>query len=121
MSSTISNITAQINVDYPTPGVDNNTQGFRDNYNYIVGGLTLLGNEVTNLQSSATVFQSQLASVLSYASTFPTTRYGAIGDMQGTIASTFTNNIATVYICTANYTDGTQPIWIQFTSTNIVF
>ena len=121
MSSTISNYTALIDVTFPVPGVDNDTQGFRDNYGVIVGGLTALGNEVTNLQSSATVFNQQLASVLSYTTTYPSTQYGAIGDVKGTIGSTVTNNIATMYVCTANYTDGSQPIWIKFTATNIVF
>ena len=121
MSSTISNFTALLDVTFPIPGVDNDTQGFRDNYAVIAGGLTALGNEVTALQSSATVFNQQLASVLAYSTVFPTTRFGASGDMQGTIASTVTNNIATMYVCTANYTDGTQPIWIKFTATNIVF
>lgn len=121
MSSTISNYTALLDVTFPVPGVDNDTQGFRDNYAVISGGLTALGNEITALQSSSTIFAEQLTSVLSYQTTFPSTQFGTAGDAQGTIVSTVTNNIATTYICTANYTDGTQPIWIKFTATNIVF
>jgi len=123
MSSTLSNYlsTNPIDVNFPVSGVDNDVQGFRTNYQHIVGGLDLLSTEITNLQSSATVFNQQLSSVLSYSTVFPLSQLGSVGDMQGTIVSTVTNNIATIYICTANYTDGTQPIWIQFTATNIVF
>jgi hypothetical protein len=121
MSSTISNYIELLDTTFPVPGVDNDTQGFRDNYGVIAGGLSALGNEITDLQSSATVFHQQLSSVMSYTTTYPTSQNGAEGDMQGTIGSTVTNNIATMYICTANYTDGTQPIWIKFTATNIVF
>ena len=35
MTSTVTNYSANINVTYPTAGVDNDTQGFRDNFNYI--------------------------------------------------------------------------------------
>jgi len=58
MSSTISNFTSILDVTFPIPGVDNDTQGFRDNYAIIAGGLSALGNEVTDLQASTSTLLS---------------------------------------------------------------
>jgi hypothetical protein len=44
-----------INVNYPVPGVNNSTQGFRDNFNSIKTNLDTASNEITNLQNSVVV------------------------------------------------------------------
>jgi hypothetical protein len=49
-------MTSEINVegiadDYPRPGQDNNSQGFRDNFSYIKIALTTAAGELSDLQS----------------------------------------------------------------------
>ena len=59
----MSNITTNgINTNYPIPGVNNSTQGFRDNFSIIKNALDTAGNEVTDLQNKA-VLKSGLAGV----------------------------------------------------------
>ena len=40
-----------ININYPVPGVNNNSQGFRDNFNAIRTNLNTAGDELSDLQS----------------------------------------------------------------------
>ena len=40
-----------INVNYPVPGVNNNSQGFRDNFAAIKTNLDTAGTEITDLQN----------------------------------------------------------------------
>lgn len=47
--------TSGIDVNFPTPGVNNNSQGFRDNFSAIKNNLTTAGNEITDLQRKAVV------------------------------------------------------------------
>lgn len=48
-----SNINATpIDETYPVAGQDNDTQGFRDNFNYIKSGLTTAASEITALQTN---------------------------------------------------------------------
>jgi surface antigen len=42
-----------INVNYPTPGQNNSSQGFRDNFTQIKNGLNTAGTEITDLQNKA--------------------------------------------------------------------
>ena len=52
----MSNInTNGINGNYPTPGVNNNTQGFRDNFTNIKNNLSIASAEITDLQNKAIV------------------------------------------------------------------
>jgi hypothetical protein len=52
----MSNInTNAINTSYPVPGVNNNTQGFRDNFTNITNNLDTAATEITDLQSKAIV------------------------------------------------------------------
>lgn len=44
-----------INVNYPTPGVNNNSQGFRDNFASIKTNITTAGVEITDLQNKVVV------------------------------------------------------------------
>lgn len=43
--------TGTIDVNYPIPGVNNNSQGFRDNFNYIKSNLDIAASELTDLQN----------------------------------------------------------------------
>jgi len=47
--------TNSINTNYPTPGVNNSTQGFRDNFTGIKLGLDQAGTEITDLQTKVVV------------------------------------------------------------------
>lgn len=52
----MSNInTNGINASYPVPGVNNSTQGFRDNFTSIKTNLTTAGDEITDLQNKVVV------------------------------------------------------------------
>jgi len=48
MTSQIS--TGSMNVNYPLPGVNNSTQGFRDNFNSIKNNLDIAASEISQLQ-----------------------------------------------------------------------
>jgi hypothetical protein len=52
MTSTVTNYSNSINPLYPTPGVDNDTQGFRDNFANIKNALTTAASEIGYLQNS---------------------------------------------------------------------
>jgi hypothetical protein len=43
--------TNNINVNYPVPGINNSTQGFRDNFTSIKTNLNTAGTEITDLQN----------------------------------------------------------------------
>lgn len=45
--------TGPIDVNYPVPGVNNNSQGFRTNFASIKNNLTIAGNELSDLQNKA--------------------------------------------------------------------
>jgi hypothetical protein len=47
--------TSKVNVNYPTAGVNNNSQGFRDNFASIKNNLDAAGTEITDLQQKAIV------------------------------------------------------------------
>lgn len=47
--------TGSINVNYPVPGVNNSSQGFRDNFNGIKTNLDTASTEITDLQNKAIV------------------------------------------------------------------
>lgn len=47
--------TGSINVNYPTPGVNNSSQGFRDNFTAIKNNLNTAASEITDLQNKAIV------------------------------------------------------------------
>lgn len=47
--------TGSIDVSYPVPGVNNSSQGFRDNFTAIKNNLDTAGTEITDLQNKAIV------------------------------------------------------------------
>ena len=51
MSSTITNYSQNIDINFPIAGQDNDTQGFRDNYNFIQSALGTAATEITNIQT----------------------------------------------------------------------
>lgn len=54
MSSTITNYSNLIDVNFPVPGTDNDTQGFRTNFIEIQEALKVASNEITALQLANT-------------------------------------------------------------------
>jgi hypothetical protein len=50
VASTITTYINQIDVNYPIPGQDNNTQGFRSNFSNLKNALSGAAEEITNLQ-----------------------------------------------------------------------
>ena len=56
--------TNPINVNYPVPGVNNNSQGFRDNFASIVTNLDIAATELTDLQNKVVVKQALTGAVV---------------------------------------------------------
>lgn len=52
MASTITDYTSLIDVDFPVPGGNNSSQGFRSNFGNIKAALDVASTEVTNLENS---------------------------------------------------------------------
>jgi len=88
--------TNAINVNYPVPGVNNNSQGFRDNFASIVTNLNAAGNEITDLQNKVVVKQALIGTtvnndmantLISNASTrgFRATTYNLGNALSGTV------------------------------------
>jgi len=88
--------TSGINVNYPVPGVNNNSQGFRDNFAAIRNNLNVSATEITDLQNKAllksaldnTVLDNNMANTLiSNASTrgFRATTYNLGNALSGTV------------------------------------
>ncbi|MEI6424043.1 MAG: hypothetical protein WCP55_17640 [Lentisphaerota bacterium] len=63
-----------ISVNYPVPGVNNNSQGFRDNFTSIKTNLHLAGSEISDLQNKVIVKSALANTVLN-------------NDMNGTLMS----------------------------------
>lgn len=85
-----------INVNYPIPGQNNNSQGFRDNFASIKTNINLAGTEISDLQSKAvlkaaldnTVINNDMGNTLiSNASTrsFRATTYNLGNALSGTV------------------------------------
>lgn len=52
MSSTVTDFSNLIDVNFPTPGEDNDSQGFRDNFGSIKSALNVAGEEISSLQAN---------------------------------------------------------------------
>lgn len=52
MSSTITEYSSQIDINYPEVGKDNDTQGFRSNFSNIQSALLTASHEITDLQEN---------------------------------------------------------------------
>lgn len=88
--------TNSINVNYPVPGVNNSSQGFRDNFASIKTNLDTAGNEITDLQNvvvvksalaNTTVNNNMANTLISNASTrsFRATTYNLGAALSGTV------------------------------------
>lgn len=86
-----------INSNYPVPGVNNNSQGFRDNFTAIVTNLNVAATEITDLQNKVVVKQALTGTVtnndmantlISNASTrsFRATTYNLGNALSGSVA-----------------------------------
>jgi len=84
-----------INVNYPVPGINNSTQGFRDNFNSIKTNIDTTSSEITELQqkavlksalNSAPINNDMSGTLISNASVrgFRTTTYNLGNDISGT-------------------------------------
>lgn len=89
MSSTITNYTPNIDAQFPIPGADNDTQGFRNNFSAIQNGLITAANEITDIQ----IIQAGVINQLNNF-TYPTT-INAIAVTATTINSGFITNTGT--------------------------
>ena len=150
MTSTVTNYSSLIDTTYPVAGVDNDTQGFRDNFANIQQAFETTADEITNLQllvnsaiSTSTEFAASIANTVTntvlsnitatitttvnsvvstvmststtkYAIAAPTTSKGGYGDTKGTVFA----NSTTIYVCYANWTDGTNDIWAKVAATS---
>lgn len=85
-----------INVNYPVPGVNNNSQGFRDNFASIKNNLNIAGTEISDLQNkvvvkaaleNTTVNNDMANTLISNASTknFRATTYNLGNALSGTV------------------------------------
>jgi len=94
MTSSIN--TSGLNVNYPIPGVNNNSQGFRDNFATIKTNLDTASTEITDLQNNVVVKQALLNgtvnndmgnTLISNASTrsFRATTYNIGNALSGTV------------------------------------
>jgi len=88
--------TSGINVNYPVPGVNNSSQGFRDNFAAIKNNINLASNEITDLQNKVvlksalenTTLNNDMANALiSNAATrsFRATTYNLGNSLSGTV------------------------------------
>jgi hypothetical protein len=104
MASTITNFSSSIDAQFPVPGQDNDTQGFRNNFGNIKNALDIAASEISDLQ----VINSALTSLASEA---PSSPVGKEGDIIGQIYAT----TGTVYICTQSYDifNPTENIWAK--------
>lgn len=55
--------TSSIDITYPIPGQDNDTQGFRDNFSSIKNNLNVAKTEISDIQSTLAVVPTIKASV----------------------------------------------------------
>lgn len=53
-----------INVNYPVPGVNNNSQGFRDNFNAIKNNLNIAATELSDLENKVVLKQALVDTTL---------------------------------------------------------
>lgn len=138
MTSSITQFSSLIDVTFPIPGADNDTQGFRNNYIQIVQSLNTAASEITNLQiqqsalvtmvnNSTVIGTNYLASLLStvttmvsnsltnvvvYTTSTPVSSEGQLGDVPGILAA----DANYIYVSYGYYSTGTD-IWSRIATT----
>jgi archaellum component FlaC len=74
MTSTVTDYSELIDVTYPVAGVDNDTQGFRDNFSNIKNALNVADTEISSLQMDVNELTNTVSTLNSLASTTYTER-----------------------------------------------
>lgn len=106
MTSTVTQYSTLIDTTFPVPGVDNDTQGFRNNFGNITNALNVAASEISDLQ----LINSAL---LSLVSSPPLSSAGQLGDIAGQVFV----STGTVYICTQSYVNTFTSIWAKISCT----
>ena len=103
--------TTNIDVTFPVPGQDNDTQGFRTNFGAIKTALDTASAEITDLQ----IIQDALISLTTTPPQDPTGWVGDVGGIAGQIYAT----TSTIYLCTQSYNVNSTSthIWAKITAT----
>ena len=101
MASTITNYSLNIDTQFPVPGQDNDTQGFRNNFGYIQQSLETAASEITDIQIE------QIAIVNSLNNISSPTYINANTITATNVVSQTINNDGTVYSAFFNG-DGSQ-------------
>jgi hypothetical protein len=135
----MSNInTNNININYPVPGVNNSTQGFRDNFTSIKTNLNTAYTEISDLQNkvvvksalTGTTVNNDMANTLisnALVRTFRATTYNLGASLTGTVVINIPDGDVQYGTVTANTTlqftnwapSGTQSnLQLQFTVSN---
>ena len=91
MASTLTNYSNVINAQYPVPGQDNDTQGFRDNFGNIQNALTIASIEISDLQVENIAIANRLDNITS------PTYINAVALTATNITSDNINNNGTIY------------------------
>ena len=129
MTSTITNYTNSIDVNYPVAGADNSSLGFRNNFSAIRSALDATGSEISDLQinlvnlsgtnnfggnqiKNATLIDCPI--LLKNYSLSELSAYTDAGSIEnGTLVF-----VTDTYNCPAYHNDGT---WYAFTGTSVSF
>jgi hypothetical protein len=127
MSSTITDYTALIDVNFPTPGEDNDSQGFRNNFASIKNALEVAGKEVSELQNNLinlsttndfggnTIKKATLEECSIVLKSYSVSQLVTLVE-QGTLANGTLVFVRDSYNCPAYYYDGN---WYALTGTVI--
>jgi len=127
MTSTITNFTNSIDVNYPVAGIDNSSLGFRSNFSAIKSALDATGSEISDLQinlvdlnstnnfggnqiKNATLMECSI--ILKNYSLSELSAYTDAGSIEnGTLVF-----VTDTYNCPAYHNNG---IWYAFTGTSV--
>jgi hypothetical protein len=102
MTTTASIYYNSINVNFPVPGQDNSSQGFRDNFSNTQMALEDVDNRVVDLELMIQ-YQTYFVRNVPYSAT------GSPGDTKGMMYA----NTNSVYLCFSDYIDNSTKIWIK--------
>lgn len=125
MASTITNYSGLIDVNFPDPGVDNDSQGFRSNFASIQSALKTGSDEITKLQlnlvdlSSTNDFgenEIRRATLVDCSIVLKNYTTGELSDLidQGTVENGTLVFVTDSYNCPAYYYSGA---WYAMTGT----
>lgn len=128
MASTITEYSSLVEVNYPTPGVNNDTQGFRNNFSNIKSALKTAAAEISDLQlnlvslGSSNNFggnQIKNSTIVDSAITLKSYSLADLGSLTdtGAVEDGTLVYINEVYNCPAYYNSGT---WYAITGTSVV-